>query len=148
MVAICDVKKWVREAAKKKVDDFYGDTGCAMYSDFDELLARPDIDAVTVATPDHWHVLAALHAVRAGKSVYVEKPLGVSVAQDQALRKAVHENGVKFQFGTQQRSGEQFHFACELAVNGYIGELKEINVWSPASTGGGSLDAGAGAGRA
>ncbi len=64
----------------------------------------------------------------------------MSVAQDQALRKAVHEYGVKFQFGTQQRSGDQFRFACELAINGYIGELKEINVWSPASTGGGPLD--------
>ena len=140
VVAVCDVKRWVREGAKKKVDDFYGGTGCAEYADFRELLARPDIDAVTVATPDHWHVLAALAAVRAGKSVYVEKPLGVSVAEDQALRRAVREHGVKFQFGTQQRSGDQFRRACELAINGYIGELKEINVWAPGSSSGGSLE--------
>ncbi|MCX5772654.1 MAG: Gfo/Idh/MocA family oxidoreductase, partial [Candidatus Hydrogenedentes bacterium] len=140
VVAVCDVKKWVRDAAKKKVDDHYGDTGCAAYTDLRELVARPDIDAVTVATPDHWHVLAALYAVRAGKSVYVEKPLGVSVTEDQTLRKAVHEHGVKFQFGTQQRSGDQFRQACELAINGYIGELKEINVWAPGSSSGGSLE--------
>jgi len=140
VVAVCDLKDWVREAAQKKVDDHYGGTGCAVYNDFRELLARPDIEAVTVATPDHWHVLVALAAVRAGKSVYVEKPMGVSVAEDQALRTAVHQHGVKFQFGTQQRSGSNFRYACELAINGYIGELKEINVWSPGSSSGGSLE--------
>ncbi len=137
VVAVCDVKTSVREAAQQAVNAHYSGAVCEAYHCFEDLLARDDIDAVLVATPDHWHVLAALAAVRAGKDVYVEKPLGLSLGEDQALRAAVHRHGAVFQFGTQQRSGAQFRLACELVRNGRIGELKTINVWSPPSNSGG-----------
>jgi predicted dehydrogenase len=138
VVAVSDVKSNVREAAQNSVNKYYQDTGCAAYNDFRELIGRDDIDVVLVATPDHWHVLVALAAVKAGKDVYVEKPLGISLEQDQALRAAVHRHGRVFQFGTQQRSSRDFRFACELVRNGRIGKLHTINVWSPGSESGGS----------
>lgn len=137
VVAICDLKAPVREATKKLVDGAYKNNDCATYTDFRELIARKDIDVVTVATCDHWHVLVGLEAARAGKDIYVEKPMGLSLAEDQALRQACHAYGTRFQFGTQQRSSRDFRFACELVRNGRIGKLKTINVWSPGSTGGG-----------
>ncbi len=132
-LAACDPIQSRREAAAARM----GGNGKA-YNDFRELLARPDIDAVVIATPDHWHVPLALAAVKAGKDVYVEKPLGVSVEQNLALRQAVHRFGAVFQYGTQQRSfNTHCAFACELVRNGYIGELKAINVVAPnGSTGG------------
>jgi len=143
VVAVCDVKSNVRRAAQERVNKHYQSAGtygtsCAAYHDFRKLLGRDDIDAVLVATPDHWHVLVALAAVRAGKDVYLEKPMGLSLAQDQALRAAVHRHGRVFQFGTQQRSNRNFRFACELALNGRLGKLHTINVWSPGSSQGGS----------
>jgi len=112
---------------------------CAMYEDFRELLARDDIDAVVVATPDHWHVPVALAAARAGKDLYVEKPLGLSIEQNKALRAAIGRYGNIFQYGTQQRSFNQHcGLACELLQNGYLGELKEIHVDAPAGAKGGS----------
>ena len=138
VVAVSDVKSNVREAAQNSVNKYYQDTGCAAYNDFRELIGRDDIDVVLVATCDHWHVLVALAAVKAGKDVYVEKPLGISLEQDQALRAAVHRHGRVFQFGTQQRSSRDFRFACELVRNGRIGKLHTINVWSPGSESGGS----------
>ena len=138
VVAVSDVKSNVREAAQSSVNKYYQDTGCAAYNDFRELIGRDDIDVVLVATCDHWHVLVALAAVKAGKDVYVEKPLGISIEQDQALRAAVHRHGRIFQFGTQQRSSRDFRFACELVRNGRIGKLHTINVWSPGSESGGS----------
>jgi predicted dehydrogenase len=113
--------------------------GAQAYQDFQELLARGDIDAVVIATPDHWHVPLAIAAIRAGKDVYVEKPLGISVAQNLALRAAVQQHGAVFQYGTQQRSFNQHcGLACELVRNGYIGELKEVQVTAPNGTRGGN----------
>ena len=137
VVAICDLKKQRRQAVRDIVNKRYQDTGCVMYEDFRELVAREDIDVVLVATTDHWHVLTSLAAVRSGKDVYMEKPMGLSVQQDQAMREAVHRYGRKFQFGTQQRSDRNFRFACELALNERIGKLHTINVWSPGSSSGG-----------
>jgi predicted dehydrogenase len=137
VVAVCDVKDPVLKTAQELVNGHYKGTGCAAYKDFRELMARDDIDVVLAATPDHWHVLIALAAVRAGKDVYLEKPMGLSLAQDQALRTAVHRQGRVFQFGTQQRSERNFRFACELALNGRLGKLHTINVWSPGSSQGG-----------
>ncbi len=112
--------------------------GAKAYQDFRELLARDDIDAVVIATPDHWHVPIAIAAVRAGKDVYVEKPLGVSIDQDKAMRAAVHQHGAIFQYGTQQRSfNATCGFAAELVRNGYIGELKAIHVIAPNGVRGG-----------
>ncbi|MHC4692272.1 MAG: Gfo/Idh/MocA family oxidoreductase [Planctomycetota bacterium] len=137
VVAICDLKKQRRQAVQNIVNKHYQDTGCQTYEDFRELVARDDIDVVLVATADHWHVLTSLAAVKSGKDVYMEKPMGLSVAEDQAMREAVHRYGRKFQFGTQQRSNRNFRFACELALNGRIGKLHTINVWSPGSSSGG-----------
>jgi len=93
-----------------------------------------------IATPDHWHVLVALAAVRAGKDIYVEKPLGLSFTEEWTLRKEVEQRKQVFQFGTQQRSSRLFRFACELVRNGRIGKLKHINVWAPGSAPGGSTE--------
>jgi len=138
VVALCDVKKDVLAKAKGLVDEVYHNNDCTPIADFRELAARKDIDAVLVASTDHWHVLHALAAVRAGKDVYVEKPLGLSLGQDQALRKEVLKRGRVFQFGTQQRSDKKFRLACELVRNGHIGKLKHVNFWAPPSTAGGS----------
>ena len=107
------------------------DQGVALYGDFRELVARPDIDVVSVTSTDHWHVLHALAAVRSGKDVYVEKPLGISLQQIKTLRDEVHRYGRMFQFGTQQRSMPQFHQACELVLNGRIGKVHTIRVSAP-----------------
>ena len=128
VVAVCDVKKPMRDRAKEAVDAHYGNTDCATYNDFRELVARDDIDAVSIASLDSWHVLHALAAVRSGKDVYVEKPLGMSINEIKVLRDAVHRYGRVFQFGTQQRSSQEFRHACELARNGRLGKIHTIKV--------------------
>ena len=109
-----------------------------LHNDFRELLADESIDAVVIATPDHWHVPIGLAAVRAGKAVYVEKPLGYTLAQNLAMKQAVEKHGVVFQYGTQQRSSEICRRGIELVLNGAIGELKQVHVWAPSGAGGGS----------
>lgn len=140
IVAVCDVKAWVRDDAARHVDQRYQSAGCATYGDFRELLERADIDAVSSATCDHWHVLTALAAARSGKDVYLEKPMGLCMAECIALREAMHRYGRVFQFGTQQRSEGHFRRACELALNERIGKVHTINVWSPGSSRGGSFE--------
>jgi len=138
VVAVCDVKSRELAHARGFVNRHYGGRGCAACADFRELVAREDIDAVLIATPDHWHVPMALAAARAGKDIYLEKPMGLSLAEDQALRAAVRRYATVFQFGTQQRSDARFLLACELVRTGRIGELHTVNVWNPASRAGGS----------
>lgn len=140
VVAVCDVDAKRRDAAKKRVEGLYRRRlgkgfykGCATYADFRELLDRADIDAVLIATPDHWHVPIAIAAAKAGKDMYVEKPLGMTVAEGRALCRVVERYGRIFQHGTQQRSHRRFRFACELVRNGRIGQLRTIKVGSPAS---------------
>ena len=130
VVAACDVREMFRSRAKSRIDEQYGDKACVVYNDFRELCARKDIDAVLIATPEHWHVLIALEAARNKKDMYCEKPMGMSIAQTRALQDAVNRNGVVFQFGTQQRSDDRFRFACELARNGRLGKLHTIMVGS------------------
>ena len=138
VVAVCDVKRTAYENARNLVNKHYQNDDCATYKVFREIVSRDDINVVSVATTDHWHVLVSLAAARTGKDIYLEKPMGLSVAEDQALREACHRYGTVFQFGTQQRSDRNFRFACELALNGRIGKLHTINVWSPGSASGGS----------
>ena len=138
VVAVCDVKTDQLDLARTAVNKTNGDKDCQTYHDFRDLVARKDIDACLIATPDHWHVLAALAAVNAGKDVYVEKPLAVSLEEGQALRKAIRKRKRVFQFGTQQRSGRMFWQACQLVRNGRIGKLNHINAWAIGSTPGGS----------
>lgn len=110
------------------------------YADFRELLDRPDIDAVVIATPDHWHVPMAMAALRAGKHVYVEKPLGLTIEQDLACRALVRQTGKIFQYGTQQRSMPHCRIGCELVRGGYIGKVHTIEVVAPTGGEGGSTE--------
>jgi glucose-fructose oxidoreductase len=111
------------------------------YADFRDILARPDIDAVVVATPDHWHVPIAIAAARAKKDAYVEKPLGVSIEQDLACLRVFNENARIFQYGTMQRSFSQHcRFGCELVRSGRIGKLHTIEVIAPNGGEGGSTE--------
>ena len=131
VVAVCDVFENQRQKAKHMVDGYYSNTACIAYNDFRKVCGREDIDAVCVATPDHWHILVSLEAARTGKDMYTEKALGLSLAWDQALREACHRYGRVFQWGTQQRSGRNFRYGCELVRNGRIGELHTILVGVP-----------------
>ena len=127
VVAVCDVQtEW-----RNKAGDIANVPAARRYIDFRELLARDDIDAVLVASPDHWHVLHAKAAVEAGKDVYCEKPLSNTIAEGQALVAAVNEHKAVFQHGTQLRSLKQNRHVCELARNGYLGEVRKVTIGSP-----------------
>jgi predicted dehydrogenase len=134
VVAVCDVDTTRREAAKQRVDEYYARTaspgakssGCAAYNDFRELLARPDIDAVCIATPDHWHAYMTIAALRAGKDVYCEKPLTHNIHEAIAVMKAVTEHQRVLQTGSHQRSMNEFRIACELVRNGVIGKIERV----------------------
>jgi predicted dehydrogenase len=127
IVAVCDVDANARERALQ----ITGLAPEAAYNDFRELLARPDIDAVQVATPDHWHVPVSIAAAKAGKDVYCEKPLANTIGEGRALVDAINRYGRVFQHGTQLRSLRNVRFACELVRNGRIGDLKQVVIGSP-----------------
>lgn len=131
VVAVCDTYEERRDRAKALVDKAYGDTGCATTGDFREILARKDIDAVMIAAQDHWHALIATAAAAAGKDMYCEKPMGVSVDESQKILKAVRDAKRVFQAGTWQRSKGPFRHACELARNGYVGKIHTLEVSAP-----------------
>src|SRR6478609_3303219 len=117
-IAVCDVKAERRRAVKKKADDKYGNQDCATYRDLRELLARPNIDAVLIATGPNWHATAAALAANAGKDIYCEKPCTKNIAQSLALAETIRRTGRVFQAGTQRRNLPHFAFACELARTG------------------------------
>src|SRR5262249_61350497 len=121
-VATCDVRATRREAGKKLVDGHYGTNDCALYRDFRELLARPDIDAVLIATGDRWHAPASMMAAEAGKDVYSEKPCGLTIGYCQALADTMQRTGRVFQAGTQRRSVPNFLRAVELVRSGKLGK--------------------------
>ena len=131
VVAVCDVNAQNMAKAKEMVDQTYENTDCATYKDFRELIARPDLDAVIVGTPDHWHALVSIAAAKAKKAIYCEKPLTWSLGEGKAVVKAVKENKVVFQTGSMQRSGREFKLACELVRNGYLGKITQISVGLP-----------------
>ena len=101
------------------------------YADFRDVLAREDIDAVHIVTPDHWHVPIALAAAKAGKDIYCEKPLGLTLEQDFLTRRVVDTHHRVFQYGTQQRSMDRCRMALEIVLNGHLGEIEEVFVWAP-----------------
>jgi len=109
------------------------------YSDFRELLEKEDVDAVIVATPDHWHVPLGLYAARRKKHVYIEKPLGLTIAQNLLFKKVAAENKTCFQYGTQQRSDKHCWQGCALLRGGAVGKIKSIEVDAPNGHGGGSM---------
>jgi predicted dehydrogenase len=126
-VAICDVQRSRREKVKQLADAHYGNTDCVMYSDLFELLGRPDIDAVLIATGDHWHALASMLAAKAGKDVYSEKPCGMTIGEIQALADGIHRYVRVFQAGTQRRSVNNFQYAAYLAHSGKLGQLRTLH---------------------
>ncbi|RPI41716.1 MAG: gfo/Idh/MocA family oxidoreductase, partial [Bacteroidetes bacterium] len=130
VAAICDVNRQQADEAERIVNQHYGDHACASYNDFRELLSRSDIDAIVLATPDHWHALIGIEAARQGKHMYYEKPLSLFFREGLEMRKAINRYGVVFQLGTQQRSDERFRFACELARNGKLGNMERIIISS------------------
>jgi len=131
VVAVCDPHQGKARGAKAAVDRHYGDTGCAAYADFRELIARPDIDAVVISTPDHWHGVIAVAAAQAGKDIYGEKPLAHTYAEGRAVADAVRRYGRVWQTGSWQRSVHNFPRACELVFNGRIGKVHTVEVGLP-----------------
>ena len=131
LVALCDVDTKLLEATRKIVNEHYGDEGCAVYTDFRELFARPDLDAVVLSLPDHWHTIVAVEAMRAGLDVYGEKPLTHDLREGRAICDAVRRYGRVFQTGSQQRSAANMHKAAELVRNGRIGRVRHIEVGIP-----------------
>ena len=126
-VAICDAKAGRRQAVKKMADDKYGNGACQMYSDMHEMLARPDIDAVLIATGPNSHAHCTITSAKAGKDVYCEKPCTKTIAASLALRDTFRRTGRVFQAGTQRRSLPNFAFAVELARTGKLGQLKTVH---------------------
>jgi len=126
VVGICDVKRPRRELGKKTVDKKYGNQDCKTYLDMYEILAREDIDAMLVATGDYWHSPAACITARAGKDMYCEKPLSVSISESRAVSDTMKRFGRIFQCGTQRRSVDQFVFAMDIARRGLLGEMKAV----------------------
>ena len=124
--AVCDVKEARRVAVKKRADDLYGNQSCLMFRDFRELLDRPDIDAVLIATGPNWHCTMAMNAAKAGKDMYCEKPVTKNIAQSLILAETMRRTGRVFQAGTQRRNLPHFAFACELARTGRLGKLKKV----------------------
>lgn len=131
VLAVCDVWDKNLRLAKNAVDNRYGNGKCQAYVDFRELLDRRDLDAVGIATPDHWHVPMAIAAMEAGKDVHLEKPLGICLAQDIACRDAVRRTARVFQYGAESRSTVACRAACELVRSGRIGPLRHIEVLVP-----------------
>jgi len=131
IVAVCDVDRPHRRRAKGLVDERYGNEDCVGYTDFRELLARTDLDAVSIAVPDHWHAIPAIAAAKAGLDIYAEKPLALTIPQGRAMCDAVARSGRIWQTGSWQRSQAHFRHACELVRNGRIGKVHNVKVGLP-----------------
>ena len=124
-IAVCDVRDWQAKKAQDLLKS-KGYEGILATRRFEEVLANPDIQAVCVTTPDHWHAAIALAAMKAGKDVYVEKPMTLTIEEGKALAAAEKKYGRILQVGSQQRSSVYFRVAANLVRNGLIGEIKEI----------------------
>ncbi len=131
VVAACDVDQNHLADMVKKVNGRYNNKDCKGYRDFREMMARTDIDAVMLAVPDHWHSLIAVEAARHQKDIYGEKPLARTIAEQQAIVKAVQANKRIWQTGSWQRSQANFHKAAEIVRNGLIGKITRVEVGLP-----------------
>ena len=131
VVAVCDVDANHLTRAKEIVDTRYENNDCMAYHDFRELISRKDIDAVSMATPDHWHAIVSIAAAESGKDIYGEKPLSHCLAEGRAMCDAVKRYNRIWQTGSWQRSVANFRFACELVRNGRIGKVHTIHVGLP-----------------
>ena len=134
VVAVCDVDTTRRENHRQIVTDYYSKQtggefkGCSVHNDFRELLARADVDAVVIATPDHWHAIISVAAAAAGKDIYCEKPLTNTINEARSLCNAVQLHQRVFQTGSMQRSSREFRVACELVRNGVLGKVSRVAV--------------------
>ncbi|MBN1895862.1 Gfo/Idh/MocA family oxidoreductase [bacterium] len=133
VVAVCDADSRKLARGKAIAERYYSarslpSGGIEAIRDFRNLLAKPGIDAVVIATPDHWHAVMAVTAMRSGKDVYCEKPLSLTIAEARAMANEARRTGRIFQTGSQQRSAQKFRHACELVRNGYIGEVRQVAV--------------------
>jgi hypothetical protein len=132
VLAVCDVDSVRREEAKRRVDETYAARaggkydGCAAYNDYREVLARPDIDAVVIVTPDHWHSLQSIDAAKAGKDVYCEKPISLTIGQGRRLVETVQRYSRIFQTGTQYRSIPTIRQVCNFVRAGGLGKVKSV----------------------
>ncbi|HXS68951.1 MAG TPA: Gfo/Idh/MocA family oxidoreductase [Candidatus Polarisedimenticolia bacterium] len=131
MVAVCDIDRNHLQAGVDTINQHYGNSNCAGYFDYREMLARPDLDAVLIAVPDNWHALVAIEAARRGLDIYGEKPLARTIAEQQAIVKAVKRANIIWQTGSWQRSGATFRKAAEIVRNGLIGEVTRVEVGLP-----------------
>lgn len=131
VVAVCDVDRIHCNWARDIVNEKYGSKDCSTYSDFRQLLAREDIDAVSIVVPDHWHAIIGVTAARAGKDIFSQKPLAYSIPEGRAICDAVKRYGVIWQTGNSMRSSRNVRFACELVQNGRIGKLHTVKVGLP-----------------
>ncbi len=137
IIAVCDLDRKRMTEGKQYLNDHYAKEtgkpydGVTGYTDYRELLANRDIDAVLISTPDHWHAILAIAAVEAGKDVYLQKPASLTISEGRAMSDAVHRSGRIFQIGSQQRSSPQFRYAAELVRNGRIGQLQTVEVGLP-----------------
>ncbi len=128
LVAVCDVDSDHLKEASDQVNQKYGNQDCVAVHTHEELIARPDIDAVVISVPDHWHAIIAIAALKAGKDVYGEKPIAHNWAEGQAICDAVRRYGRVWQTGSWQRSVNDFRYACELVRNGRIGKVSRVEV--------------------
>ncbi len=128
IIAVCDVDAGRRNAATKEINEKYGNKDCARYNDFRDMISRDEIDTLCISVPDHWHSVPAIKGVRAGKDIYGEKPLALTIAEGQAMVEAVHRYNCVWQTGSWQRSTAHFRFACELVRNQRIGTLQRVEV--------------------
>jgi predicted dehydrogenase len=137
MVAVCDVDRPNAEFAKGVVDRRYNNSDCRVFTDYRELLRNNDIQAVTIGTPDHWHALVAIAAMEAGKDVYCEKPLTLTIDEGKAMVRTARARSRILQTGSQQRSDPRFRLACELVRNNRIGHISRITTLIGANPSGG-----------
>jgi hypothetical protein len=133
LLAVCEVDATRRAAGQQAVNDIYASTqpsgtykGCAAYNDYRELLARDDLDAVVIVTPDHWHTLQAIDAAKAGKDIYCEKPVSVTMHEGRRLVETVQRYGRVFQTGTQYRSIPAIRKVCQFIRDGHLGKVKSV----------------------
>lgn len=137
IMAVCDLDKKRANDARSLVNDYYSKKtakpydGVTVYYDYRELLQNKDVDAIIISTPDHWHSIIAIDAVKAKKDIYLQKPTSLTIAEGRALSDAVRQSKQIFQIGSQQRSTAQFRYAAELVRNGRIGDLKTVYVGLP-----------------
>jgi myo-inositol 2-dehydrogenase / D-chiro-inositol 1-dehydrogenase len=137
-VAVCDLDQVRLADGKRKIEAAYAKqlgtgnyTGLKSYADYKELLADKSIDAVCISTPDHWHAQPAMEAAFAGKDIYLQKPASLTIEEGRHLSDTIKRTNRILQIGSQQRSTEQFRFACELVRNGRLGQLREVYIGLP-----------------